>query len=617
MTNQAPEQKSISDRTLLRRYTQQESDDAFAALTARHRAMVYATCLRDLNDAALAEDATQTVFLILTRKASSLRNEATLAAWLYKTARLVCRNIIKQEVRARRRTQRLERQMMIDASHGGANATDPWEMIDPALNEALSSLPRKDLDLILLRFFEDCSLQETGAALGVSEDAARMRIGRALEKMRRLLAKNGVAVPALALGAILAEHSSHPAEAAASTTGAVGLPSAHIQTYVQETLKEMLKTKLIYAALITVGMSFTCAGGLVALGKNKVVPAARPIAAAHKKAAVKYVPANVNQLNQMRLTGDFTLTYTVYAHDMRTPELLKAERDQQIGEVDKQVASGQYPGDGARLRRETEEAYRAPRPDTRASVTLSGHAGKLLVQSVSAVPSNDLDAMQTMIFDGNKLYQTGRRDYIGIYNDGDRKPGARYHDENVGRLAFTPMPGIGLPGMDLVQSPTHPRRTKDNMTLFDGAIPRFGLVAGGESPYNPGQITVTTEDGRLRVVSTLVGSSAKPRMRWELSDFRLLKEHWIAGRMRQTIYEELPIQWKTSAPPVTWQEDFQLTQASAHARELSAFAPETYLDKGANISDIAFGLSSGQFTYDPAAGTIAEQIQRARASEKK
>ena len=97
---QAPmEDRPLQDRQLLQRFIRDNSQEAFAALTARYLNLVYAVCRRELGDADAAEDVTQAVFLILARKAPSLRRDVVLSGWLFQTARFAAKNARTQEQR--------------------------------------------------------------------------------------------------------------------------------------------------------------------------------------------------------------------------------------------------------------------------------------------------------------------------------------------------------------------------------------------------------------------------------------------------------------------------------------------------------------------------------------
>ena len=72
----------MNDWQLLLRYREIESQRDFSQIVDRHMGMVYAVCRRELGDSSLAEDATQIVFMVLARKARSLRQSSSLAGWL-------------------------------------------------------------------------------------------------------------------------------------------------------------------------------------------------------------------------------------------------------------------------------------------------------------------------------------------------------------------------------------------------------------------------------------------------------------------------------------------------------------------------------------------------------
>lgn len=214
-------QAFVSDARLLRRFTRENSQAAFAALVARHSRLVYSVCRRDVGNAALAEDAAQAVFLLLARKAPALRGDGSLAGWLYRTARLVSKNALRRELRVRQKEQRAAQQMAQEAQD---NQDALWERIDPRLHAALDALGRVEREAVLLRFWDGLSLAETGAALGLSEDAARMRVTRALEKLKRFLVKEGVVLSTSALAGLLTEKGARAAPAPGARPAS---PNAH------------------------------------------------------------------------------------------------------------------------------------------------------------------------------------------------------------------------------------------------------------------------------------------------------------------------------------------------------------------------------------------------------
>src|SRR3954464_698005 len=102
------------DMDLLRQYAQRNSDEAFATLVARHVNMVYSAALRKTGNPHAAEEITQAVFVILAKKAGSLRNETILPGWLYQTARLTAANFLRNEIRRAQREQEAYMQSLPD-----------------------------------------------------------------------------------------------------------------------------------------------------------------------------------------------------------------------------------------------------------------------------------------------------------------------------------------------------------------------------------------------------------------------------------------------------------------------------------------------------------------------
>lgn len=190
------------DGELLRRYVQAGSEQAFAELGRRYAGLVYATCLRETGDRTQAEDAAQDVFVLLARKASALQRSDTIAGWLYTAARYVCKNRMKQE-RRRRMNEAEAALSTVDADQDPGAA---WKRIEPHLHDALDRLKAADREAVLLRFVAEQSFADVGGRLGLSENTARMRVNRAVEKIRAQLGKAGIAVSAGLLAALLAEN---------------------------------------------------------------------------------------------------------------------------------------------------------------------------------------------------------------------------------------------------------------------------------------------------------------------------------------------------------------------------------------------------------------------------
>jgi len=196
------------------------SEAAFTELVRRNLDFVYSVCRRKVGDRELAEDITQSVFLLLAAKAGTLRPGTVLSGWLFQTAHLACRNALRTEARR----QHYERQAMLEwgremehaardgtsaplggglPSSGSVNAA--WGQIEPALDDALAQLSPTDRDAVLLRFVEELSPEEMAVALGISAAAAQKRVSRALARLRRGLQQTGAALSIAVISVVLAE----------------------------------------------------------------------------------------------------------------------------------------------------------------------------------------------------------------------------------------------------------------------------------------------------------------------------------------------------------------------------------------------------------------------------
>jgi RNA polymerase sigma factor (sigma-70 family) len=208
-----------NDGALLSDYARTGSESAFGALVARHIDMVYSTALRSAHgDEALARDVSQTVFIDLVRKASRLTGRSDLTGWLYVSTCFAAAKAVRTEVRRRRREQ--EAHTMHEPV---ANTPDlDWEQVGPLLNRAMLSLKEAEREALLLRFFERKPLGEVGRQLGLTENAARMRVERALDRLRQRLRRDGITSSATALGLMLTQHAvvAAPVGLAASVSAA-------------------------------------------------------------------------------------------------------------------------------------------------------------------------------------------------------------------------------------------------------------------------------------------------------------------------------------------------------------------------------------------------------------
>jgi RNA polymerase sigma factor (sigma-70 family) len=205
----------IDDGELLRRYSVEKSETAFTELVRRHFGMVYSTAIRlCAGNTHRAADVTQRVFTDLARKSSSLSGRPILSGWLYLGTRRAAAAIARTEARREARERRAHAMQEI-LGHG--SETD-WHQLQPVLDDALGQLNEWDREAVLLRFFEGQGFADIGAQLRLTEDAARMKVNRGLERLRRHLSKRGISSTSAALAAALANQQAFAAPAILATS---------------------------------------------------------------------------------------------------------------------------------------------------------------------------------------------------------------------------------------------------------------------------------------------------------------------------------------------------------------------------------------------------------------
>lgn len=256
----------IEDAELLRRYAAERSEAAFAELVRRRLDLVYSVALRQVGgDVHLAQDVTQRVFADLARKATQLADRAVLSGWLYRSAQYAASDVVRSERRRRAREQ--ETQTMNEISSSDPTSTVGWEKFRPVLDQVLGELADTDRDAIALRFLEEQSFPEIGRALRLSEDAARKRVERALDKMHALLARRGMTSTTAALALTLTGQTATSAPAGlAGTVAGAALAGAAAGTVGGGLVAFMSMSKIQVGILATVAL-----GGLAGyLSQTKV-----------------------------------------------------------------------------------------------------------------------------------------------------------------------------------------------------------------------------------------------------------------------------------------------------------------------------------------------------------
>jgi RNA polymerase sigma factor (sigma-70 family) len=253
--------QDATDMDLLRQYASGNSDTAFTELVLQHLNLVYCAALRKTGNPHAAEEVTQAVFIILAQKAGRISDKTILPGWLYQTTRLTAASFLKSQTRRIRREQEAYMQTELHA----ATPVETWEHLAPVLEDAMGQLGEKDRAAVVLRFFCGKSFAEVGTAAGVSENAAKKRVGHALEKLRRFFKQRGITLSAAVIASAVAENSVQAAPVGlAKTVAAVAIAkgaaaTTSTLTLVKGALKIMAWTKA-KSAIVVVAAILLAAG---------------------------------------------------------------------------------------------------------------------------------------------------------------------------------------------------------------------------------------------------------------------------------------------------------------------------------------------------------------------
>ncbi len=263
----------VSDAALLDRFASERDEDAFAALVARHGAMVLAVCRGVLRDPVDVEDAFQATFLILARRVGSLRVQGSLGGWLHRVAHRVA---VRANVDTARLRSREGRGIQMDAIAGRDSATG--DRRNSELHEEIAKLPEPLRRAVVLCDLEGMTQLEAARELGCGEATLRRRLAGAHERLKRRLDRSGFAGAVGPLAAPLVRTNPLPAgwvEAATRTATTTGQPVTSAAGRLAATVlgAMTLVRHLKLAALLVAGVGLATAWAAVP-GQHAGPPAA-------------------------------------------------------------------------------------------------------------------------------------------------------------------------------------------------------------------------------------------------------------------------------------------------------------------------------------------------------
>jgi RNA polymerase sigma factor (sigma-70 family) len=282
-----PDDAALDDVKLLHRFRTQRDESAFTTLVQRHGPMVWSLCVRRLGETPEAEDAFQATFLVLVRKAASLRGPELLGPWLYGVAYRTASKLRGQ------RARRMARESALPEKIAEERGESMWNELRPVLDEEIQRLPKKYRLPVLLCYLQGMSSEEAAQRLGCAKGTVFSRLSRARELLRRRLVRRGVELSAGALAATFAENTALLAMPplalreitirasllfAAGTAGQA-LP-APLAALVEGVVRSMFLSKVKFAVIVVLALGLV-GTGLGSLAHNSEAgPPSSPLLAA-------------------------------------------------------------------------------------------------------------------------------------------------------------------------------------------------------------------------------------------------------------------------------------------------------------------------------------------------
>ncbi|HZV08001.1 MAG TPA: sigma-70 family RNA polymerase sigma factor [Gemmataceae bacterium] len=319
----------LSDRECLERFKARRDEDAFAVLVRRHGPMVRGVCRRVLRHAEDAEDVFQATFLVLARKAGSIRWKHSIAPWLYQVAYRLARKVRVELARRREQQASVEQTAPI--------VDESWREVCSILDKELHGLSEKYRAPLVLCYLEGQTRDEAAERLGWSLGTFKRRLQKGRELLRLRMMRRGVTLPAALLSASL---SGNEAEAALSTLamrslaqaatafaskGTISGPHLPAITLAEAALQTMPVRAIQWTAMLLLTLSLAAGAGLwiccmLAKESPQVRPASPPEAARERRDQYGDLlpPGAVARLGTVRLRQPVPASVLAFSADGKT-----------------------------------------------------------------------------------------------------------------------------------------------------------------------------------------------------------------------------------------------------------------------------------------------------------
>ncbi|MGA2441156.1 MAG: sigma-70 family RNA polymerase sigma factor [Tepidisphaeraceae bacterium] len=245
----------VDDRQLIDAFASHDDQTAFGEIVERHARWIFAAAFRQLGDRQLAEDAVQVVFVLLAQKAHTMNTRQKLSGWLFNTLQFTVKNFRRAERSRRKHEANAAKPVLQEPPPDSAMVRECAEQVDTAV----ARLPKAYRQAILLRFYQDLPFDQIALELGMKEAAARKRVDRALQGLRKHLSSMAptasILSAAMAYGLDQSPPSLIPAASEAALAGnAAGTLAPAVSAAAKQVAYLMAIAKVQVAALV----AFVC-----------------------------------------------------------------------------------------------------------------------------------------------------------------------------------------------------------------------------------------------------------------------------------------------------------------------------------------------------------------------
>jgi RNA polymerase sigma factor (sigma-70 family) len=305
----------LGDGELLRRYAGSHDGPAFEALVARHGPMVAATCravLRDLHD---VEDAFQATFLVLARKAGSIRAGDALGGWLHRVA---YRAAVQRSIEAKRRRTNESEVSAMEIPDAARPALD--FDVRSILHEEIDQLPEAQRLPVVLCDLEGLTYERAAGQLHWTMPTLYHRLAKGRKRLRDRLIRRGVTAASVVAAMELSRASATAAVPAAWTQAALaaatgGPVPAAVAALTQTLIRSLIMTRLKLTTLAVLAIASLASAGVLALGAARTDT---PGPAAPTTVAVGVLPVVIDEPETSAKPGSHLVPLTIEARDLTT-----------------------------------------------------------------------------------------------------------------------------------------------------------------------------------------------------------------------------------------------------------------------------------------------------------